>query len=591
MLVFPLFLGLILWVFGASLTGQSITLPPWVAASLETRITSSMGPAGVRLSGAELRFDREGTANLVLRDVALRDAKGTPLGVLNELGAKFNPVALLRPSEPPSKLHVSGAQITVRRSNDGAFSLSLGGAGGAEAQSLADTLDMIDSLFSQAPLSGIAEIAATDVTIILEDARSARIWHATNGTITLRNSPERVEIDVFSEVFNGTENLARVQLSFGSAKGARTAEISASLVNAAAADLALQSPALAYLAVLDAPVSGAVRTTFGSDAELESLAATLDIGQGSLDPGGANPVDFDEGRVYLSYDPDRARLDLTEVAVQGERVRLRGEGHALLDGLEDGWPDSLTAQLRFSEIAAVARGVFAEEVGFAEGRADFRVRLDPFRVEIGQAVLLDGDTRLAASGSIRAEEKGWNLALDATGDGFEPKRLLGLWPINAIPGTRTWLTENLLGGDIGNITAALRLAPGADPLVGVTYDYANAQVRFLPHFPPVTGGRGSASLTGDVFAMHLDEGSVDPGQGGPVDLTGSTIRITELDRQPAHMEIGLRAAGHPRSRADHDGQPTLRGSQEDRQTGRSCRGTGRSGGSDRPLSPRTGGGR
>ena len=241
MLVFPLFLGLILWVFGASLTGQSITLPPWVAASLETRITSSMGPAGVRLSGAELRFDREGTANLVLRDVALRDAKGTPLGVLNELGAKFNPVALLRPSEPPSKLHVSGAQITVRRSNDGAFSLSLGGAGGAEAQSLADTLDMIDSLFSQAPLSGIAEIAATDVTIILEDARSARIWHATNGTITLRNSPERVEIDVFSEVFNGTENLARVQLSFGSAKGARTAEISASLVNAAAADLALQS--------------------------------------------------------------------------------------------------------------------------------------------------------------------------------------------------------------------------------------------------------------------------------------------------------------------------------------------------------------
>ena len=371
------------------------------------------------------------------------------------------------------------------------------------------------------------------------------VWQAINGSVTLRNSDESLDIDVFTEVFNGTEDLARVQLSFRSAKGARNAELSASLENAAAADIALQAPALAYLAVLNAPVSGAIRAVFDDEASLERLAATLDIAEGSLDPGGeADPIRFERGRAYFEFDPDENRLDLTEIAVEGERVRLKGDGHAFLAGLEDGgWPESLTAQIRLSEIAAVAKGVFEKEVTFAEGRADLRVKLDPFSVEVGQAALVDGDTRLDTSGTILARPDGWQVSLDAGAEGLDPDRLVALWPVAAIPGTRNWLSQNLLEGDIGNVRAALRLTPGERPRVGLTYDYDNAKVRFLKHFPPITGGRGTASITGDVYAMQLAEGIVTPTEGGPVDLTGSTIRITELDTQPARMNIALRTSG------------------------------------------------
>ena len=103
------------------------------------------------------------------------------------------------------------------------------------------------------------------------------------------------------------------------------------------------------------------------------------------------------------------------------------------------------------------------------------------------------------------------------------------------------MAENLLDGEIADVNAGFRLAPGQRPAIGVTYDFRGATVKFLPHMPPLIDAHGHAAVHGNAHTMRLDRGIVVPEEGGAIDLTGSTIRIAPLDDDPPLAEIGIRA--------------------------------------------------
>ncbi|MBT8456524.1 MAG: DUF3971 domain-containing protein [Alphaproteobacteria bacterium] len=539
----PLLLVAILALAALSLAGRPIAMPDWATTRIETQLNAGLEPGGLRLGRAVVEFASNGVPRVILRNVALRDANGAPTAQLNEVSARLLPGELLRGRIVPSVLRVSGAQITVRRAVDGAFTLSFGGGGGAMGD-LPGLLDTIDATFASAPLSQVARIEANDLTITLEDARSGRLWQATGGTLGLRNGEDSIGITVVSEVFNGTEDLAQVQLSFLSTKGSAAASLGIQIENAAAPDIALQAPVLSYLGVLHAPVSGAMRTVIDSAGTLESFAATLEIGQGALQPTpGARAIEFNKGRVYLAYDPVRQQITFSELSVESDALNLVTEGHAYLRDFKGGWPEALLGQIRLSAFELAPDDMFAAPVIIDGGTADFRMRLDPFTVDFGQVTLDKSGTPLRASGTLGADVEGWRVALDLDADGLAPDALMEFWPTGLVPNTRKWITDNVISGTLNDIHAALRLAPGGPPRIGLSYDFSDASVRYLKHMPPVIGGAGHAALIDGRYAMRLDAGEVRSSGAGAVDLAGSSLAIVDIEAKPGRMQLSLQGVG------------------------------------------------
>ncbi len=519
-------------VFGSlAYTGQPVSFPRWATDWVQDRMNAGMGQSRVRIGDLELQVI-SGLPRVLMRNVTLTDPTGASLGQLNTVRAGFAPDSLARGIVAPSAMTFSGAQITIRRSLDGRFTLSFGGSGGTP-DTLPGLLDRIDATFTEGPFRNVRTVEATDLTIALEDARIGRLWQATNGSFRLENGADDVAINVFSEVFNGTEDIGGLQFSFQSNKADASAALAFRMDNMAASDIAAQAPVLGYLDLVDAPIDGAMRSVFAADGTLESIAASLEIGKGVFRPGpDTDPIGFSSARAFFDFDAIAQKLTFTEASVATDLFSANAEGLAYVTPDEDGRPEAMLGQLRFNDIAVASGGYLPEGATFDGAGADFRLTLDPFAVELGEAVIRIGDDRVMLSGHAAAAKNGWDVALNATSDHLTPARVLGLWPDQVIPNTKSWLVENLLAANLRNISGALRIAPGQSERVALSFDYDDAVVRVLEEFPPVTGGAGHAGIFNDQFSITIEKGTFDPGAGGLIDVAGSSVQLDNIGQKP-----------------------------------------------------------
>jgi hypothetical protein len=539
----------LLLVYGVlAVSGRALPLPGWVADRAAAGLGEAVAPASVGIGGVELLVGQDGVPAVVLRDVTLRDGGGAEVVRLNDLRARLSPAALVAGRAAPETIRLSGAQVTMRRSVDGRFALSFG-SGDRPARSVSDVLAQIEGALATGPLSGIEAVEARDLTITLEDARSGRIWQAPNAALELTRRDGTLSITVASELFNGTEDLARVQMSFR-AEPDGGASIGAEVEGMPAADVALQSPALSFLGLLDAPIDGSLRATFLADGRLEGFAASLEIREGAIQPAPNAVLAVSDGRASLTYDPATGRIAFGEISLVAEGIDLAGSGHAYLRDLENGWPQRLIGQIRLDRARIARDDLLADPVQFDGGAADVNLRLDPFEIEIGQLVLTQGtgpDRRdLRARGRVSVTTEGWRAAIDASAERLSPDEVLALWPVAAIPNTRRWIVENVRGGEATGIVGALRIEPGERPRASVSYAFEDAEVRFLKFFPLITGGKGRATLENDAYTMVLNDGIVSA-PSGTIQLGGSVFRIGDLTKRPQRAEIELRTSGPVRA--------------------------------------------
>jgi hypothetical protein len=527
-----------------ALVDRSVTLPSWVTARVETQLNRGLPAGRITLDRVEVELERGRAPQVRLKNVGLFDDRGAEVARLNEVGAGFVLSQLVRGDWVPDRLSLSGAQITVRRRAEGTVDLRFG-AGGGTSGSVAGVLDAIDRVFADGPLSRIERIEARELTITLEDARVGRLWQATGGRLDFTQDAKAIAISVGFEVFNGTENLARTTLSFRSEKGSAAAEIGATIANAASGDIALQSPVLAFLGVLDAPISGALRLSLGADARLRDFAGTLEIGKGALTPGeNAQPIGIERGKAYFTFDPTRGRIDFSDLSLASDAVAVQLSGQTFLNDLgPDGWPGSFVGQFHLVSLRAKAEGLLAEPLALSDGLADLKLTLKPFELRLGKLSLKDGASRIDLSGALRMTAEGPDLALDVAIDRIGHDRLLALWPPALAPKTRDWLTENLIGGEMTDARGALRRAPGQPERVMLGLGFEGVSVRFMRTMPPATEGRGYVSLADDRLVVHADAGRVEAPEGGRIDIAGTVFQVPDIRRKPAPAVVDLKAKG------------------------------------------------
>ncbi|MGI9388610.1 MAG: DUF3971 domain-containing protein [Boseongicola sp.] len=534
----------ILTLLALALSGKAMPLPKWFGERIEASVSDRLHEGALEVGKLAVSIGRDGVPILQLSDITIGDTHGSTVAVLNAVQTRVSASALLQGKFSPDRVELDGAQVTLRRSASGQFSLVPAGNEPDDSRNLADILAQLDDVLSTDALKTIQEVEARGVVISLEDARTGRIWQATNANLILRRADDGLALSVASDVFNGTDNVAEVQLSFQFDHQTHDTTLGVNVVDMPAGDIAIQSPVLAWLGVLDAPISGAVRAEYDGQDGFESLAGTLDIAAGALNPvEGSEPLKFESARAYFDFDAGRQRIDFSEIAVQSKQLALDAIGHTYLSDVKNGRPGAFLGQFVIPKVRFDDSEQFEAPLDLSDIRADLRLKLDPFSVELAQLTVDIADEPLRVSGHVEARTDGWHVSVDAQTDRITPETVKAHWPILVSPITRKWLKNNVLEGTLTSASAGIRKVPGDEPDIDFNFDFHDGVVRFLDHMPPITAGAGRATMNKRRFSLLMREGGVQAEQGGFLDGAGSLFSVPNVREKPARGELTIAARG------------------------------------------------
>ena len=536
-----------------ALTGSYLRLPVWAVAEAEARVNRALAPAfpqnALAIGSVEIGVDEDWVPRLRLEDTRLLHHDGSPVLILPEVRLAFSLDALKQGEIRPSSLRLSGTRVDLTRESDGSFDIAFGGAGDRRIDSLPAVFALIDEAFDTPVLSRLEAIEADALTLTLTDRLSGRVWDLGDGRLRLENGVEELRGQMALSLLGADGNPAQAQLTAITRKGEASARLSATVDRIRAADLAALIPPLAPLGAVDAPISGELSARLSADG-IAGMEAALAFGAGALRPTeAAVPIAFDRAAMRVTYDPARGRVNVTDFDVESTTLRLSATGHSyltdaagnILTGPLGARPaHSFLTQVHISEMQVDPAGLFQKPVKFSEGAIDLRLRLDPFSIDIGQVALVEDGRRLAAKGKVSAGAEGWTAAVDLTLDSIGHTDLLAIWPVKLVQRTRDWLAQNVLEGTLTDVKAALRIAPGKEPVLSMGYDFSGADVRFIRTLPPIRDADGYATIEGMTYTMVVSRGSVTPPLGGVIDMSGSVFSVLDITRRPAQAEVVLR---------------------------------------------------
>ncbi len=525
---------------------RDITAPSWIVNRVEARATELLNGGDLRFGAISLFIARDLHPTVRLHDVELRDADDALLARIPVAEGLMSPRGLILKQEVlMQQVRLQGAQINLRRAEDGTVAVAFEREAPTikQARSLPELLDQIDVFFEQPPLEALETVQAGGVVINFDDARAQRSWIVDDGTVSLDLRGGQTALRGRFALLSGRAAVTTANLSYISQRGSRAAQFALNIDDAIASDIAAQSAGLTWLADVDAPLSAALRTTLDGDGALGPLNASLSIGQGVLQPNPATrPVAFEAAKAYLTYDPGRDRISFTQIELETEWGRLDATGDAYLREFRDGLPQALLGQFQLSDISMNPAAVYDAPLQLEQAAVDFRLRFAPFSVEVGQAVIIDGDTRVTARGDVQATDAGWQVAVDANVDQIGPEKLVRFWPANMKPRTRAWFARNLSQGRLFDTQAALRVVPDAPNHFAAEFEFAGSEIRFMRSMPTITDTAGTVSIYDNALVVSLDKGRAIPPQGGLMDLAGSSFTMPRLGGAAPAAVLDLRIA-------------------------------------------------
>ncbi len=529
-----------------AMVDRPVAAPAWLRVKIEERIAATLPGIEIRFGRMSLLVQRSGLARVILWDVDIRNARGEQVAALSDIEAGLAPGPLLRGQLVLKEAQVSGAFVTVKRDVQGRLGLALGDVFAEDTRTpdLPQIVRQVDTLFQDPRLAGLRLVEADALTLRYEDARARRGWTADGGRLRLAREAGQLRLSGDLALLGGGAGVAAVELNAASPIGEDSLDFGIVLSDLAAQDIATQSPALAWLRALDAPISGALRSRLDADGALGPLNATLRIGEGVLQPNLATrALPFEAARAYFTYDPGAALLRFDEVSVRSPLGQVTAEGKAQLVGLDSGWPTRLTGQFRATSLEMAEGTLLDRALVLSAAEADLQLQLEPFTLQIGRVQSTDPALPVTARGTLYARPDGWELALDARLARTDRAQLLSYWPETALPRPRAWVADHVRAAELADVTLALRSLPGAAPHVYLDAAVEGADVAYNPRLPALGDGAGRLTIDGNRLALRLSAGTIRPGAGGAVDLAGSTLVIPDLRAPTVRGELALSARG------------------------------------------------
>lgn len=537
-----LFIALCLFVIWA--IDQRFDVPGWIRSEAETRLEAQLNGFDIEFGEIQLVMNRGWRPRVSLRDVTLRHSDGSVALQVADAQATLAMRPLLRGQVRPKAISLSGLFAILTRTDGGAVALSFNEQDTAfrQAENFPRLMDQWDRQLQLPILSALTAVETNALTLRYEDARLGRAWTLDGGVIRLERDRELVDIEAAFSILSGRGYVSTVEASYQSDIGDAAAEFALVIDAAPSEDLATQSAALGWLELLRAPISGALRGAVDSEGALLPLSASLNIGEGVIQPEEAvKPVPFQGAQSYFTFHPDEQELRFDSFTVESGWGSGNMEGRATLVGVENGQLTELVGQLHFSDLNLNPARLYDAPLTLNGVTADFLIEMNPFRMRLGEMLVERDGLNLVLSGDVRAGETGWNYDLFGAAEALTPEVVKALWPTAAPPKPRTWVRENVLSGDIRDVQLALRGRDGSKPFLSLDFNFHNAEIKYHDHLPNLVGAVGQFSLYGNRLAVTATQGQVTAKQGGPVDVSGTSFIIPDTSLKDGNSFGVLRA--------------------------------------------------
>lgn len=526
-----------LWI---RLTVGPVSLPDALQERVEARLDAAMTNGRLRVGDMVIDLPDGGRAPLIeLRDVRLSDPDGAPRAAFPALRVHVDPAPILSGVIRPRRVEIAGAALRLSRDAAGRFDLDLSGAEAAAEISLPQTMARLDAMFADPVFDGLEEVTATGLQVSLSDAMTEQVIRIGEAGARLTRRGGQLTLTLGGDL-SGSRS-TRLDIAILRRAEEAATEIAVVFRDLAARDLATVSPALGWLDLLRAPISGRLAVTLADDGSLGDLEARLDVGAGRLSLGqGGAPLGFERLAADLDFDPRTERLTFGALRLDAPGLRFSGQGHA--DVVADG--TAFVAQLRLADLGLSPGDIFPEPLRLDGADMDLRLTLRPeLRIELGGAKVHDGDIRMHLGGVAEPGEDGMRVSLDASVPEIGVKDLLSYWPEAAAPGTRRWVAANVEAGRVRGIDLALRRTPGQPLQRALQMSLEDVAFRPLRTGPPVRGAGGYLELSGQRLVVHLDAGALAAPGAGAVDMAGTSLVVEEIGPRGPEAAISVQGAG------------------------------------------------
>lgn len=535
----------ILAVVGFALSGKPLEAPDWLHDRVQTALNQQLDGVDVSIERMALVVEDDWDPSIELQGVQVSPEQGGTPVRLETVRARLAFEPLLDRQIALRDVQVSGVTLLVVRQEDGRVQISIG-QGGGPFQTDTDITTFGDQIegYLQAPLLAYLDLfQIEDVTIRFEDRRARQAWTVDGGHITLRRTDEVVELASQMTLLGGRSYASTIEASLITRFGTRSTEFGVNFEDLPSEDIASQSAALSWLQILRAPISGALRASIDSDGNLGNVNATLQIADGVLQPDRAvRPVPFESMRSYLTYDPNRGAIRFDELSLSSDMVRVNAHGEAFIGSLSQGLPEEFLVQLTLNEFRANPRNLDDDPVALERSFADFRLKLDPFELDLGQLVVRQNGNQIVLDGSLTTEGENWAYALNGHMDEVEPASVLALWPKSFKHKLRKWIDLNIYKATLHDIDLAVRSKGAELPDVYVNFQFRDVDIKPVKTMPPVRDGIGFGVLKDHKLHITAEAGYVEADQGGRIDVAGTNMVIldTRVKKSPAVVHAQAR---------------------------------------------------
>lgn len=511
--------------------GQVLQAPEWLRDRVEARLDRVMGGFQIEFGEVYVVIHKGWRPRISLQDVVLKDETGGVVARLADAEASLAMRPLLQGKVQPKRIALSGAFAKLRRDADGVLSLSFGDAAAPveQAPTMHQLVEQLDNVFLQPNFAALSSVELDAITLSYEDLRKGRVWSLDGGQVQVTRGSEDLRIATSFSLLSGRDVASLVEANYSSTLGSPEASFGISISDLEAEDIAAQSPALAWMQVLRAPISGALRGGIDDTAQIGPVSATLQIGAGVVQPNpSTKPVPFSGARTYFTYVPAEQKLQFDEISVDSAWGSAVAEGTAYLEGVEDGVLRDLVAQLQLNDLRTNPQDLYAEPIAIERANVDLKMQLEPFRLQLGQISVHHQDRILRASGDLTAPSDGWKLALDAHLNQITPAQVLAYWPETVADKPREWVQKNLTAAVFRDLDLAFRLQPGAPPDLYADFNFSDATIRYAKTLPPLIRTAGMASLDRRRFTVTASEGVILTDTGDEIDASGTSFIIPDI---------------------------------------------------------------
>lgn len=518
--------------------------PAWLRARVESGIAKSVPDGNLSFDDFRIRLEADARPIVEMRNAVLSDKDGQRIVELADMQASISLRGLLAGRVMPKDLMLSGVFLDVTRAKSGDIELNFNRGGRVSSASGPGVSATVLGVLDHPALSLLETVEIDAITLRFDDQRVERSWTVDGGRLRLGVDDDAAEISGDFALLSGRASAATVEANARLERNGSGVTFGISVADIPAVDLATQQASLAWLGVLDAPISGSIRGGLRGDGSLMPISTALKIGEGSVKPDDAiRGVPFRSAGSYFTYDPETQVLSFDEISVDSDWLAGRSEGAADLTLTEDGLPEGFEARFDFSALSATEGGLWGQEVAFDNTSVAFGLRLDPFEVKLHSAALSYQDADFSANGELRGGASGWSYVITGDLPKIEHDQLIALWPLGRTGKTREWLDKNVSGATYSDTSMTLNAEPGLRAVFGFESEVSDAQIRFAPTISPGEDVSGRLRMFDKRLDAEVASGRISPLETGGIDPAGTVFSIPDVTDRDGSAVVQLNGKG------------------------------------------------